>query len=219
MPEKIALIAGATGLIGNICLKNIIDDPFYVKVIVVSRKAINFSHPKMTEHIVDFDHLENYKQHIKADHIYCCLGTTMKKAGTKENFRKVDLEYPFSLAKIAFENNATQFNLVSALGADINSRVFYNRVKGETEKLISSLDYPSLNIFRPSILLGDRKENRPGEKTGIILMQSLKFLFIGKLKKYKPVSAAKVAEAMIKFAKKEKKGINIIESDKIQEMV
>jgi len=216
--KKTVLIAGATGLVGKFCLQFLLHDDYYQKVIVLSRKAISFSHPKIEEIIVEFDDLEKFKHLIVADHIFCCLGTTMKKAGTKANFRKVDLEYPYELAKLSLSNGATQFNLVSAIGADSRSAIFYNKTKGEIEELISKMDFKSVNIFRPSILLGERTENRPAEKTGIKLMKSVSFLLIGPLSKYKPVEAEKVAKSMVVTAKRELPGINIFESDKIQDM-
>lgn len=217
--NKTALIAGATGLIGKSCLQLLLHDNYYQKIIVLSRKAISFSHPKMEEKIIDFDDIKKFKHLIVAHHIFCCLGTTMKKAGTKANFRKVDLEYPYQLAKISLNNGALQFNLVSAISADHRSSIFYNKTKGEVEELISKMNYKSVNIFRPSILLGERAENRPAEKTGIKLMKGVSFLLIGPLSKYKPVEAEKVAKAMVMTAKRELPGVNIFESDKIQDMV
>jgi uncharacterized protein YbjT (DUF2867 family) len=219
MEGKTALIVGATGLVGSSCLKYLLEDNYYSKVIVLTRKSTQNSHPKLNEHIVDFDEIRKHDTQLIADHIFCCLGTTIKKAGTKDNFRKVDLEYPYELAKISLENNATQFNLVSALGADSNSRIFYNKVKGETEELISKLPFESVNIFQPSVLMGERKETRPVEKSAIKMMKFLRFLFVGALSKYKPVEAEKVAKAMVVNAKREVSGVHFFESDKIEEMV
>jgi uncharacterized protein YbjT (DUF2867 family) len=216
--NRTALIAGATGLIGKSCLQYLLSDNYYSKVIVVSRKAISFSHPKMKEHLIDFDNLQNHKHLLVAHHVFCCLGTTLKKAGSKAKFRKVDLEYPAELAKITHENGAVQFNIVTALGADIKSNIFYNKTKGEVEEFLKTIGFKSLNIFRPSILTGQRSENRPREKTGIKLMQALRFFLVGPLFKYRPVHADKVAKAMVINAKREPEGVNIFESDKIQEI-
>ena len=216
--KKTALIAGATGLIGKSCLQYLLEADYYTNVIVLTRKPTGVIHNKLKEIILDFDQINNYKEQLVADHIFCCLGTTMKKAGTKENFRKIDLQYPIELAKITCNNGAVQYNLVSALGADKNASVFYNKVKGETEELIKNISFTTINIYRPSILLGDRKENRPGEKTGIKVMSALSFLFKGPLAKYKPIQADVVARAMVVNAIHDAEGVNIYESDKIKQI-
>jgi uncharacterized protein YbjT (DUF2867 family) len=174
-----------------------------------------FCTPKARVIMTDFEDLPDSLKGIEADHVYCCLGTTMKKAGSKEAFRKVDLEYPFKLAEIMLTKKAQKFLLVSALGAGKNSIIFYNRVKGEVEQAIGGLGYPSLYIFRPSLLYGERKEARIGEDIAKKTYKYLDKLFIGPLKKYKGIHAEKVASSMIKMAKTNKNETKILESDQI----
>jgi uncharacterized protein YbjT (DUF2867 family) len=166
--------------------------------------------------LIDFDRLENYADLVKASDIYCCLGTTMKKAGSKEAFFKVDFTYPHQIAQMALKNGAERFLIVSSVGADPKSSNYYLRVKGEIEQAISRLTFTAIHIFRPSLLLGERGEVRLGEKIGMFSSKALSFLFIGQLKKYRPIEARVVAFAMTQVAKKKLEGVHIHESDKIQ---
>ncbi|MBN2365598.1 MAG: oxidoreductase [Calditrichaeota bacterium] len=211
-----ACLAGATGLTGNHCLNYLLKDPAYSEIVVLTRRALSVKHQKIREEIIDFNKLEEYRKVIRGDHIFCCLGTTIRKAGNRQAFRKVDFDYPKNIADITRANGATQYLLISAIGADPDSRIFYNRTKGETETAVSSVSFPSLIIFRPSLLLGDRQEFRLGEKTGEILLRILSPLLMGKWRKYRPVQAKAVAESMVEMAKVELKGIHIFESDEIR---
>ncbi|MBS0000113.1 MAG: NAD-dependent epimerase/dehydratase family protein [Cyclobacteriaceae bacterium] len=212
-----AIIAGATGLVGSHLLKQLAEDQDYDEIWVLTRRPLNSKQKKIKEVLADFEDLESSLQHVKADHVFCCLGTTMKKAKSKEAFKKVDLEYPRELARIMLSRKAQKFLLVSALGASTGSFIFYNRVKGEVEKEIRHLGYPGLVIFRPSLLLGDREEQRTGEDIAKKTYKYLDKLFIGPLKKYRGIHAATVAACMIKMAKKSHIGTWILESDQIQE--
>ncbi len=216
MSLRTAFLAGATGLTGGHCLKILLEDSLYSEIRVLTRKPLPLKHPKLREQIIDFDNLEQHGGFIAADHVFCCLGTTIKQAGSREAFRKVDLEYPVQIAQLARGNGATHYLLISALGANPDSRIFYNRVKGETEEKIKSITYPGVMIFRPSLLLGDREEFRTGEKVGEFLFRLVKPFLAGRLKKYRPVAAHKVARSMVELAKVELKGIHIFESDDIQ---
>ncbi len=216
--KKTALVAGSTGLVGKELLKLLLDDPDYAKVITLVRRNTHIQHKKLEEHIIDFEDLEKYHNIIKADRIFCCLGTTMKKAGSKDNFYKVDFTYPYQLAGMALENKCPQFNLISSIGADRKSFFFYSQVKGKLELEISNLGFDSLNIFRPSLLLGERSEKRKGELFGKAMMQILQPFFILGLKKYRPVQAKTVADVMVKAAEKIKHGLTIYESDRISKM-
>ena len=166
---KVALLAGATGLIGSQVLKLLLDDPEYHEVKILTRRAIDVSHHKLRTILADVDSLKNVVGELKADTVFCCLGTTMKKAGSKEAFRKIDFTYPLEIASATHRLGAKQFLLVSALGADPSSSIFYNKVKGETEDAIGKLGFTSFHIFRPSLLLGDRNESRPGEDAAKIV--------------------------------------------------
>jgi uncharacterized protein YbjT (DUF2867 family) len=215
---KIALVVGGTGLIGKACLYELLEQKEYIRIIAVVRKPMPLKHHQLEQIVVDFDNLEQYSDQLKADDIFCCLGTTIKVSGSQENFRKVDFDYPVKIAQIALQNGAQQFLIVSAMGANSQSSIFYNRVKGDVEAAVSYLGYRSLHIFRPSLLMGDRKQVRIGELIGKGVMTIIGFLFIGPLKKYKAIHGATVAKAMVKVALKEEKGRLVYESDRIAEI-
>lgn len=214
--SKTALIAGATGLIGSKLLELILKDDDYERVIVLTRKPLDQEHAKLETIISNFKNLDKVSGSLKADDVFCCLGTTMKKAGSKEKFRKVDYDYPLELAKISKEHGASKYLLISAMGASKKSSVFYNQVKGEIEEAISKIGFDAYHIFRPSLLLGPRKEDRVGEDAAKTIFKIFGFLFVGPLKKYKAISYDKVAKAMLHFAKKDDKGEHIHESFELQ---
>lgn len=211
---KTALLIGATGLIGKQVLQNLLESPDYGEVRALTRKSLNIRHPKLAEIIFDFDSPD--KAAVKADDIFCCLGTTIKKAGSQEAFRKVDLEYPLKIASIAKINGAEKYLIVSSMGADSKSVFFYNRVKGEVQDKLASFNFDSLHILQPSLLLGEREERRLGEKVGEVLAKLLGPLMSGSLKKYKAIDSAKVARAMVVLAQKQEKGIFIHNSADLQ---
>ena len=215
---RTALILGASGLIGGHCLGLLLRDEAYDQVIVLVRKSLLKNHPKLTQHEVNFDALSEHANLLKADDIFCCLGTTIKKAGSQEAFRKVDFTYAHEAAKLAAHNGATQFLLVSSLGADAKSSVFYSRVKGEIEAAISALNFESVSIFRPSLLLGERTEFRLAERIMEPLAKAFSFFLIGSLRKYRAIEARTVAAAMIEIAKAKTQGVNVYESDRIQKI-
>jgi len=210
---KVALLAGATGLIGNEVLKLLLDDPEYHQVKVLTRRPIDLSHAKLTTIIGDLDSLQQVANELKADTVFCCLGTTMKKAGTKEAFRKVDFTYPLEIASLTHRLGAKQFLLVSALGADSSSSIYYNKIKGEVEEAIGKIGFTTFHIFRPSLLLGDRNETRPGEEAAKVVYQYLGFLIPAK---YKGIEASRVARAMVHLARQEEDGKHIHESIELQ---
>jgi uncharacterized protein YbjT (DUF2867 family) len=212
--KKTALIVGATGLIGNLLAQKLLQDTYYQKVILLVRKSTGIKNERLEERIVDFDNLK--PNDVIADDVFCCLGTTIKKAGSQAAFYKVDFEYPLRVATLAAQKDATQFLIVTALGADAQSSVFYNRVKGEVEQKLSELPLQSLSIFRPSLLLGDRQESRFGENIGKVLAKIINPLMIGSLKKYRGIEAEKVANAMQTLAKENRTGKHIFESDFLQ---
>jgi uncharacterized protein YbjT (DUF2867 family) len=173
---------------------------------------------KLEEYLIDFERLSEETRLPAVDDVFCCLGTTIKKAGTKEAFRRVDHDYVVFLAKAALASGAKQFLLVSSIGADAQSRVFYSRVKGEVEADITAMPFRAVQIFRPSMLLGNRTEVRLGEKVAQIVSMPLVLLFVGGLKKYRPIEAKTVARAMVRVARREPEGVHVYESDKIQEL-
>lgn len=208
---KTALIVGATGLIGGHLTQKLLNHPSYAKVKVLVRKPLDYQHPKLEQIIVNFDNFD--KSLVMADNVFCCLGTTMKQAGSKEAFYKVDFTYPFEIAKAALQNGAQQYLIVTAMGADAKSLFYYNRVKGEIEKALTDLNFPTLLIFRPSLLLGERKDSRAGEGFATIIMKAFDFLTP---KKYKAINGETVANAMLDLAQKGIKGKQILESGEMQ---
>jgi len=215
--EKTALIVGASGLVGSFCLRLLLQSNRYEKVIAVGRKPLPMQHPRLRQLVVDFDILDTYKHSLIADDIYCALGTTIKEAGSKENFYKVDFTYVVQLAQITAANKANQFLVVSALGASAQSSVFYSRVKGQMEAAVKSMTFPGIHIFQPSLLLGPRQEKRLGESAASVVMQKMSFLLVGPLGKYKAVEAADVAKAMLYAALQDDTGIKIHSSEKIKQ--
>ena len=195
---KKALIAGSSGLIGNELLHQLLDSGYYSEIISIVRKPSGNSHPKLVEHTIDFDKLTEYPHLFMVEDVFCCLGTTIKKAKSKEAFKKVDFHYPTIMANLSLESNCVNsFSVVSAIGADPNSSIFYNKVKGEMEQEISDKGITNTLIYRPSLLLGQRKDFRFAEKLSSILIRPFMFLFFGSLSKYKPIKAQTVAKAMI----------------------
>lgn len=210
---KTALLVGATGLTGNLLLDLLLNNKDYQKVIVYTRRTLGINHSKLEEKIIDFDKLN---ETVQADDVYCCLGTTIKQAGSKPAFEKVDYEYPLKIAKLQKQASSKKFMLISAMGADASSIIFYSKIKGKLENELKQLGYESLSIFRPSFITGDRKEKRTGEKIGLVFMKLINPLLIGPLKKYKAVSALAIAKAMIHFASLNQVSNQIILSDEIK---
>ncbi|MCC5919789.1 MAG: oxidoreductase [Cyclobacteriaceae bacterium] len=214
-----AMIVGATGLIGNNLLHQLLKDSSYDKVIAVVRTKIDLEHPKLLQYVLDFEQLEEVGVLLAADHVYCCLGTTIGKAGSKAAFRKVDYEYVLAFAQQCLANKCQIFTLVSSMGSDVNSSVFYSRTKGEIEKALSDLKFPKLIIVRPALLLGDRSEKRFGEDLFKKVSLAMPFLYFGPFKKYKPIHAEIVAQAMYKLSqKKEDHKVAIYENLELFEM-
>ena len=205
-----ALLAGATGLVGSECLQCLLGQGAYSRVLVVTRRELGRAadHPKLSQIVTDFDQLENLGDRLAADHVFCALGTTRRKAGSKERFRRVDLEYPRSLARIARAQGASHFSLVSAMGASLTSPFFYSRLQGELAKSRRDRHWPSLAIFRPSVIAGDRQESRPGERAGELLLRSAPA-------RWRSVAAADIAAAMVNVALANLPGVTVVESAEI----
>jgi len=210
---KTALLAGATGLIGGQLLELMLNDSRYTQVIAISRRPLQNSHSKLQNIVADFDSLEQHQNELVADDVFCCLGTTMRDAKTREAFWQVDFDYPALLAKLSRENGAKQYLLVSALGANKSSLFFYNQVKGWTEEAIASVGFESYHIFRPSLLVGPRTKHRRGERVARWFYGLFGFLIP---KKYKAIESIRVARAMLTLADQEWKGSFIHESVDLQ---
>ena len=210
-----ALLLGATGLVGGHCLDLLVEDDAYGRVVVLARKPGVREHPKLRWHVGTLERLAEFGGLLRVDDVFCCLGTTIRAAGSREAFARVDFGYVVDAARASAENGAAQLLLVSALGANPRSRVFYNRVKGEVEAAVRDLPFRGIQIFRPSLLLGRRTETRLGERVAAAALVPLSSLLVGRVRKYRPVPAADVAAAMVIVAKRAPHGVNVFESDRI----
>lgn len=214
-----ALLLGATGLVGGHVLDLLLDHPRWARVTVWTRRPPERAHPRLEVRSVDFDRLDETAGEPEVDDLLCCLGTTMKRAGSREAFRRVDRDYPLAAARLALAGGATRCAVVSALGADAESRVFYNRVKGEVEAGLRGMPWEALAILRPSLLLGHRDgDERPGEALAQRAAPVLSPLLVGPLRRYRPVDARTVARAMVKLAATMPPGVTVAESDELQRL-
>jgi len=198
--SKIACVFGASGLVGTHLVELMSEDKHYKKILVANRSHIAYHSAKIKEIIVDFDKLDENPDLFQVDEVFVCIGTTIKKAGSKEKFKQIDLKLPEKIAQKANQHTVDFFCLISSLGADANSSNFYSKTKGQAEDAISKLDIKHIYFVRPSLLLGDRDENRTGESIAQWFMKRLNFLFAGPLKKYKAIEAESVASAMLYLA-------------------
>lgn len=199
--RKIAAVFGATGLIGRELVLQLIGNEEYHKVVVFNRRQQNYESPKIEELIIDGQDFESIKDKVIADDLYCCIGTTMKKAGSKTAFEKVDYDIPVFLAKTAEKNGIKKLLIVSSVGANEKGKSFYMSTKGKMEQEVLKYQIPGIHFFRPSMLLGNRGESRIAEMLGQNALKLSGFLMIGKLKKYKAIPVSVVAKAMQKVAK------------------
>jgi uncharacterized protein YbjT (DUF2867 family) len=216
MSGRAAIVAGASGLVGGHCLRRLLASGLHEQVIAFVRGPLNVTHKRLQQRTVDFDRLGRMSAFPRAHDVFCCLGTTMKKAGSKEAFRKVDYEYVVRLAESSLRTGADRFFLVSAVGADAKSRVFYSRVKGEAEDAVTRLGFTGLHIFRPSFLMGSRPEKRPGEEFGIAAARLVSGVLFGPARKYRPIKADTVARAMIVVAREGSPGAHVYNSDEME---
>jgi uncharacterized protein YbjT (DUF2867 family) len=213
---KRALIAGSTGLIGNELLKFLLGSTEYEQVTAIVRRPLGVKHSKLDERVVDFDSLEKEKDLFAVEDVFCCLGTTIKKAKTKENMWRIDVEYPVSIARLASSQGARKFLLVSSMNANPDSPIFYSKMKGKLEEEIKQIPFETTAIFRPSLLLGERDEFRLGERAAAALFTKTPFLFAGPFRKYKAIEGRTVASAMYQVAQKDTAGLTVYPSEKIQ---
>jgi uncharacterized protein YbjT (DUF2867 family) len=187
-------------------------DDTVTRIVVLARRIPADLPPRVEAHAIDFDRLQDHERLFAADQVFCALGTTIRKAGSQAAFRKVDFEYPLTVARLGLKKGARHFLLVSALGANSQSGIFYNRVKGELEDQLRSLGYRSVTIARPSLLLGARKEFRVFERLGMVIGEFIPG-------RYRPVQASAVARSLVMAARVDAPGFHIIESDEIREGV
>ena len=214
---KTALLFGSSGLVGGQILNRLTNDVNYSKIKIFVRSEPEIQSNKLEIIKTDFNDLENFKDYIKGDDCFFCIGTTKQNSPNKNEYQKVELEIPKKIAQIARANSVNSFIFVSSIYANPNSSGDYVKFKGLVEEELKKLNFSNLGILRPSFLMGDRKENRVGEKIGVLTFRLLSPLLLGPLKKMRPINSEQVANAMIKIAN-ENLGKTIFESDEIVEI-
>ncbi|MCH7320430.1 NAD(P)H-binding protein [Solibacillus sp. MA9] len=213
-----ALVVGATGLVGSALVKLLCNSDEYVSVNVISRRPLDYFHPKLVVTLREFDQIAESDIEF-AHEVYCCLGTTMKKAGSKEQFEKVDFEYPLTIAALAKNRGIGHFIVISAMGANEKAFAYYSRVKGKLENALITMDFPQLSIVRPSLIIGERGEFRFGESIGAIALKMVNPLLVGPLKQVRSIPAEQIARAMKMIALQgEKQKVTIYKSDELLSM-
>lgn len=215
MNKRSALIFGASGMVGNELLHLLISDSNYASVVSIGRREIELQHPKFKQVVIDFDKIDSQELHFSGKDVYCCLGTTIKKAGSKDVFRKIDFEYVAKIAALAKKNKVENFAVISSLGVTDKPRGLYLKTKADMEAAVKKLNFTRTFILRPSLLLGKRTEKRRGEQWGEIILRIVSPLLIRSLKKYRGVSSRRVAKKMIDLMLQNEKGIFVVESDLI----
>lgn len=208
--KKTAIVLGGTGLVGSALIQQLIQDSDYQKIIVLSRRALDFTDAKLEVKLVDFDKISEYKNEIQGDVLFSSMGTTIGKAKTKENQYKIDYTYQFNVAKFAAENGVKNYVLISSAGATSKSKIFYSKMKGELDEAVQLLPFEKITIIRPSFLDGDRKESRMGEKIGMFIFKLI--AWIPGIKKYRPIHVNEVARAMRNAVSKGKTGVFELEA-------
>ena len=211
--NRTALLAGGTGLVGSHVLQELLADPTWSHVVTVGRRPASLRHAKLEQRVLDLNAIEAHGDLPHADDVFCCLGTTIKRAGSQDAFRRVDLDFVVGLARAGLRIGATQFLLISAIGADPESRMFYSRVKGEAEAAVRRLPYRAVQIFRPGLLLGKRREFRLGERIAMLAVPLMHPFLLGGLRRYHSIQAGDVARAMVRIAREAPRGPSVWEYD------
>lgn len=199
MENRTALIFGATGLVGRCLVDELKDHGSYSSIDVFVRKPMHLNHPKIREHVIDFERLEEWAPLVKGDDLFICIGTTIRKAGSVRRMEEIDRDMPVALAALAFAQGVKRLAVVSSMGADASSRNYYMRIKGEMEAGIRKLPFKQIVIARPSMLFGERNEFRFGEFIGRIVMKGIGFMLVGPARKYRGIHGRTVAAAMIEL--------------------
>jgi len=215
--KKTAIILGATGFTGNILLNKLLADSRHSKIKIFTRRPLRFENPKVTEILCDLLDVDSYRENFFGDEVFCCIGTTTKKTPDKTLYRKIDFGIPVNSAILCKENGIDTFVVMSSMGANAKSSIFYNRTKGEMEDTVLEQNIKNTYILRPSIIGGNRGERRIGEKVGIVVMKLIQPLLIGSLRKYRAIKAETIATAMIELASNGSDK-QIILSDEIQKV-
>ncbi len=209
MQKNVAVVAGATGLIGKYLLNVLPEDAFYDSIVALSRRPIQFDSAKVEQRLVDYDRL-TARDLDGATHLFCCLGTTLKTAGSPEAFRRVDLEYCERFARLGLEAGAKRLMLVSSVGASSKASSLYLKTKGQTEDAVSALGFEALHIFRPGVLMGQRDEVRPGELMGVRISRAFEFMMVGPFDKYRPMPAGVLSASMAAAGERGEPGKHIL---------
>lgn len=210
MRELTAVVLGASGLTGNLLLQELLKDNDFKTVRILVRKNVDIAHPKLQQEIVNFNDIDDYtKKFGEGDVIFSCIGTTQKKVkGDKGLYKRIDFDIPVDAARIGLSKKYRKFLIVSAIGANENSSNFYLKLKGKTENVLKEFPFVSIGIFQPSIISGNRIENRSFEKIAQAIMDLISFSFFGSLEKYKAIGADNIARAMINESKQKKSGVH-----------
>jgi len=214
---KTAILLGATGLTGGYVLDLLLNDDRYDKILIFGRRSIERKHPRINEFVIDLLKLEDQKDVFKADVVFCCIGTTNAKTSNKELYKKIDYGIPITATRLCVENHIDTFLVMSSMGADKNSRVFYNRTKGEMEEVVLSQKIKYTYILQPSLIGGNRNENRTGEYLAKVVMMLINPILIGGLKKYRTIHPETIAKALVYLANSQRTS-GIIQSDQIKEL-
>lgn len=209
-------MAGASGLVGGHCLRRLLATGLHEHVVAFVRGPLNVVHKRLEQRTIDYERLGRMSAFPRGQDVFCCLGTTLKKAGSEAAFLKVDYEYVVRLAETSLRTGADHFYLVSAVGADPKSRVFYSRVKGEAEDSVAKLGFAGLHIFRPSFLVGHRPNKRLGEEFGIAAARLFSIALVGPARKYRPIKADTVACAMVYVARERPAGAHVYAADEME---
>ncbi|WP_420126067.1 NAD-dependent epimerase/dehydratase family protein [Longimicrobium sp.] len=213
-----ALLLGATGLVGGHVLDLLLGDPAYGRVVVLGRRAVDRQHPKLQQHVADLGRLDEHAALFAVDDVFCCLGTTIRAAGSQDAFRRVDHDYVVGSARVAAAAGARRYLLVTAAGASPTSRFFYSRVKGDAEAGVRAQPFEGIVILRPSLILGPREDRRPSEALFQRVAPAVAWMLVGPLRRARAVDARNVARAMVRLAKERTRGIRVVESEEIPGM-
>jgi len=217
MNQKTAIVLGGTGLTGNLLINRLLADDSYARIKLFSRKASGIKSEKIEEFVGDLFQLEYFKDDFTADEVFCCIGTTSAKTKDRVVYKAIDFGIPSTAARLARENNIPTFLVISSMGANTRSSIFYSRTKGEMEQAVLGENIPHTYILRPSLIMGNRAERRMGESVGAAVLKFTNVVLVGRLKKYRAIEADCIAAAMIHLALS-KPPSGIVISDKLQEL-
>jgi uncharacterized protein YbjT (DUF2867 family) len=217
--KKKALIAGATGLVGKELLPLLLEEENYEEVVALVRRPLGLNHPKLKEVVCDFDLLEEVKDAFAVQDVFCCLGTTIKKAKTKEVMYKIDVDYPMAIARLSKKQGAKHFLLISSMSANPKSKIWYSKMKGELEEKLKAVPFDAVSIFQPSLLVGDRQEFRLGESIGIKAFRLVSGLLNDSQKHRFGIEASLVARSMCQTAQRNKESISVYNANQMVQLL